>query len=239
MFEQRVPRFPETTPSSRACPGIHRRAPELYDGFRSCAASQLVRDDAAIPCQINRTLRLLTHSPEHFAMNALTATFGRAPLATSLMRGFGFFAIWLALIGTAPKDMPFGLLAAAAATWASLRLWPPNGRLSLSGLARFVLRFLPQSVLAGADIARRAMAPRIALRPGLVDYRTTLPPSLAQGAMCAVMSLQPGKLPVSCQASGDMLVHCLDTSAPVTAELAADEAAFLLMLPGQGGRNLG
>lgn len=175
-------------------------------------------------------------------MNALTATRERAPIATLLGRGLGFFVIWLALIGTAPQDMPFGLLAAAAATWASVQLWPSDGRLSLSGLARFVLRFLPQSVVAGADIARRAMAPRIALRPGLVDYRATLPSGLAQGAMCAVMSLQPGKLPVSCQASGDMLVHCLDTDAPVTAELAADEAAFLRILQGerdQGGRSLG
>ena len=175
-------------------------------------------------------------------MNALTATRERASTATLLGRGLGFFVIWLALIGIAHKDMPFGLLAAAAATWASLQLWPSDGRLSLSGLARFVLRFLPQSVVAGADIARRAMAPRIALNPGLVDYRATLPSGLAQGAMCAVMSLQPGKLPVSCQASGDMLVHCLDTDAPVTAELAADEAAFLRILQGerdQGGRSQG
>lgn len=180
-------------------------------------------------------------------MNAIATTFGDAPIPTLLARGFGFFIIWLALIGTAPKDMPFGLLAAVAATWASGQLWPSEGRLSLSGLARFVLRFLPQSVVAGADVAWRAMAPRIVLRPGLVAYRATLPAGLAQGAMCAVMSLQPGKLPVSCQASGEMLVHCLDTEAPVTAELAADEAAFRRMLraahgedgDGQGGRDLG
>lgn len=159
-----------------------------------------------------------------------------------LSRGAGFLALWLALIGTAPKDMPFGLVAAAAATWASTELWPADSRLSLPGLARFILRFLPQAVVAGTDIAWRAMAPRITLKPGLVAYRASLPPGLAQGAMCAVMSLQPGKLPVSCGASGDMLLHCLDAEAPVTAELAADEAAFLRMLQGgrgQGGRRLG
>lgn len=180
-------------------------------------------------------------------MNALATTLGGVPTSTLAGRGLCFFVVWLALIGTAPKDMPFGLVAAAAATWASSQLWPPDGRLSPSGLARFVLRFLPQSVVAGADIARRAMAPRIVLRPGLVDYRATLPAGLAQGAMCAVMSLQPGKLPVSGQASGHMRVHCLDTEAPVTAELAADEAAFLRILHAahdpngarQGGRDLG
>ncbi|KRD95893.1 hypothetical protein ASE63_12840 [Bosea sp. Root381] len=151
-----------------------------------------------------------------------------------LLRALGFLALWLALIGTAANDWPFGLLAAAAATWASLALWPPDSRLSLPGLARFVLRFLPQAVVAGVDIARRAMAPRIALNPGLVDYQTTLPAGLAQGAMCAVMSLQPGKLPISCQASGAMLIHCLDTETQVGAELAADEAAFLRILPERG-----
>ena len=175
-------------------------------------------------------------------MSALATLRNRAPTSSLLGRGAGFFVLWLALIGTAPGDMPLGLVAAAAATWASLELWPSDGGLSLPGLARFVLRFLPQSVVAGADIARRAMAPRIALNPGLVGYRASLPPGLAQGAMCAVMSLQPGKLPVSCQASGDMLVHCLDIGTPATAELAADEAAFLRILQGersQGGRRAG
>ncbi|PTM39622.1 Na+/H+ antiporter subunit E [Bosea sp. 124] len=170
-------------------------------------------------------------------MNALPAPRLRPSPPILLGRGLGFFALWLALIGTAPADWPFGLVAAAAATWASTELWPADGGLSFSGLARFVLRFLPQAVIAGTDIARRAMAPRITLKPGLVGYRATLRPGLAQGAMCAVMSLQPGKLPVSCQASGDMLIHCLDTGAPVTAELAADEAAFLRIL--QGGRDHG
>ncbi|KPH73721.1 Na+/H+ antiporter subunit E [Bosea vaviloviae] len=149
-----------------------------------------------------------------------------------LGRGLLFFALWLVLIGAALKDWPVGLVAAAAATWASIPLWPPESRLSATGLARFVLRFLPQAVAAGLDVARRAFARRIAMKPGIVTYRASLRPGLAQGALCAVMSLQPGKLPVSCAARGDMRVHCLDSDASVTAELAADEAAFLRILPG-------
>jgi multicomponent Na+:H+ antiporter subunit E len=146
--------------------------------------------------------------------------------ATLVVRGCVFFGLWLALIGTAASDMPVGLVAAAAATWTSVELWPPGDRLSLAGLVRFILRFVPQGVVAGFDVARHAMARRITLKPGLVDYRTKLPPGLARGAMCAVMSLQPGKLPVSCQASGDIVFHCLNVDAPVTDELVADEAAF-------------
>lgn len=150
-------------------------------------------------------------------------------------RGLFFFALWLVLTGAALKDMPVGLIAAAAATWASMPVWPQDGRLSSVGLLRFVLRFLPQAVAAGLDVARRAFARRIAMKPGIVTYRASLRPGLAQGALCAVMSLQPGKLPVSCAASGDMRVHCLDSDASVTAELAADEAAFLRILPGGRG----
>ncbi|KPF69741.1 hypothetical protein IP69_10375 [Bosea sp. AAP35] len=153
-------------------------------------------------------------------------------MGTLLGRGIGFFLLWLVLIGTAPKDMPVGLVAGVAAAWASIPLWPIDGRLSLTGLLRFILRFLPQAVVAGVDVARRAFARDIVMKPGLVTYRASLRPGLAQSALCAVMSLQPGKLPVSCATSGDMLVHCLDSDAAVTAELAADEAAFLRILPG-------
>lgn len=152
-----------------------------------------------------------------------------------LGRGLLFFALWLVLIGAAPKDWPVGLIASAAATWASIPLWPPESRLSPTGLIRFILRFLPQAVVAGLDVAQRAFARRIEMKPAIVTYRVSLRPGLAQGALCAVMSLQPGKLPISCAASGEMRVHCLDSDGPVTAELAADEAAFLRILPGGRG----
>src|SRR5690349_14510244 len=101
-------------------------------------------------------------------MSPSTSPRPRPSVAALFVRALGFLALWLALIGIAAKDLPFGLLAAAAATWASVALWPADSRLSLPGLARFVLRFLPQAVVAGADVARRAMAPRIALKPGMV-----------------------------------------------------------------------
>lgn len=158
------------------------------------------------------------------------------PTAHLLGWGLVFFGLWLVLIGAAPKDMPVGLVAAAAATWTSTQCWPPGGRVSIVGLARFMARFLPQAVVAGVDVAWRALSPLPALKPGLVVYRATLAPGFAQDAMRAVMSLQPGKLPVSTDASGDLLVHCLDRDAPVNAQLAADEAAFLRIW--QGGRGV-
>jgi multicomponent Na+:H+ antiporter subunit E len=160
----------------------------------------------------------------------MTVTIGSRPLSSILARVAGFLALWIILIGAAPKDLPIGVVAAGAAAWASERLWPAAGTLSLMGLLRFVVRFLPQSVVAGVDVARRAFAPGPALEPGFVTYRTSLPVCTARRALCAVMSLQPGKLPVAAEADGRLLIHCLDLGEPVLGEVAADEAAFRCIL---------
>lgn len=159
-----------------------------------------------------------------------------APRHVLLTRGAGFLALWLVLMGPALKDLPVGIVAAAAAAWTSAILWPARGGLSLPGILRFLVRFLPQSVAAGLDVARRAFAPVPPLQPGFVTYRTALPAGMARQACCAVMSLQPGKLPVAAEPDGTLHIHCLDLREPVAEQLAADEAAFCETLQ-DGGRN--
>lgn len=148
-------------------------------------------------------------------------------MTVALRRGMVFLGLWFVLIGLDAGHLPFGLLAAAAASWASLGLWPAGARLSLMGAAGFLLRFLPQSVFAGVDVARHAFSPRIGLRPGFLSYPTAIPAGDARRAFCAVMSLQPGKLPVAGDGADGILVHCLDGNVSATGEIAADEAAFL------------
>lgn len=160
----------------------------------------------------------------------------QTPQAALVIRALGFLAAWMILIGPALKDLPIGLVAAAAATWASTLLWPAQAALSVPGILRFLIRFLPQSVAAGVDVARRAFAPRPALQPGFVTYRTSLPAGMARNACCALMSLQPGKLPVGADADGTLHIHCLDLREPVTEQLAADQAAFCETLQ-DGGRH--
>ena len=58
---------------------------------------------------------------------------------------------------------------------------------------------------------------------------------IAHGALCAVMSTQPGKLPVATGADGTVHLHCLDMDQPLARELAEDEAAFLSLLPRERG----
>jgi multicomponent Na+:H+ antiporter subunit E len=146
-------------------------------------------------------------------------------------RAVTFLVLWLVLVGGVdPADRPAGILAIAAATWASLRLLPAAPRrLSPTALARLALRFFRQSIVAGVDVAWRALDPRLPLRPGFVTYAAHLPPP-ALHALCSLMSLSPGTLPAGRNESGAIVVHCLDVGQQIAANLAADERLLTLAL---------
>ncbi|UPY38274.1 Na+/H+ antiporter subunit E [Sediminicoccus sp. KRV36] len=138
-----------------------------------------------------------------------------------------FLGLWLILAG-GPAGLPFGLLAAALATWASTRLMP--GRMALADpLAAFRLagRSGWQALLAGTDIARRAFDPRLPLQPGLVIHASALPEGPARDGFTALASLAPGALPAGTDAAGALVVHALDTRLPVARDLAATEALYV------------
>lgn len=156
---------------------------------------------------------------------------GSAMLPAAIARATGFLAFWLMLCGTNPADLPAAAVAVAAATWTSLHLLPPGGwRLSPLGFARLALRFPGQSILAGVDVAWRALHPGLPLRPGFVAVPLRLPPGTARDAFCMMASLLPGTLPVGTGEDATLLVHCLDTAQPVAARLAAEEMLFLRAL---------
>lgn len=144
-------------------------------------------------------------------------------LRAIVLRWLGYLALWVALIGLDPLDLLVGEFAAAAATWASLRLLPPGTLpirpMALPGLA---LRFLAGSVSAGIDVALRAFSPTLRLRPGLVQYRTGYSRGPARNTFAAISSLLPGTLVVQDDERG-LLYHCLDIAQPVAEDLAAEE----------------
>jgi multicomponent Na+:H+ antiporter subunit E len=136
-----------------------------------------------------------------------------------------FLGLWLVLAGGV-SGLGFGLLAAALATWASARLMP--GKMGLGdplAALRLLGRTAVQTLLAGTDIARRAFAPSLPLRPGMVAHATALPEGTPRDGFTALASLAPGALPAGTE--GDVvMVHALDTRLPVARELAATEALY-------------
>lgn len=148
-----------------------------------------------------------------------------------LGRAAGFLLLWLVLAGHDPADLPAAAVAVVAATWASLALMPPGpGRMPAAGIARIAFRFPVQSLLAGIDVAGRALRREPDLHPGLVAYRARLEPGTAREAFCALSSMMPGTLPAGEDATGRLLIHCLDVRRPVAAQMAADEERFLCAL---------
>jgi multicomponent Na+:H+ antiporter subunit E len=152
----------------------------------------------------------------------------RALSRPAALRALGFLALWVVVTGGGnPTDLVAGAVAALAATWASLHLLRPGtGRLRPAALARLVLRFLRQSVVAGFDVARRALDPRLPIDPGFVLYPVRLPPGPGRNLFTALMSLLPGTVPTGSAEGGGLLIHCLDVGQPVAAQLAAEEALF-------------
>jgi multicomponent Na+:H+ antiporter subunit E len=148
-----------------------------------------------------------------------------------IARFLGFLVLWLVLAGLGPADLIIGALAAALATWTSLRLLPPGrGRPRFAFLAILAIRFVWQSVAAGIDVAWRALDPRLPLRPGFVVYPIRLQTSPARNAFLTLSSLLPGTLPTGLDEGGALLIHCLDVGQPVVAQMAAEESLLIRAL---------
>ena len=146
------------------------------------------------------------------------------PRRPAAARALAFAVLWLVLMQSAkPLDLVIGAVAVIGATWASLRLLPPEaGGVRFAALLAQLPRFLAQSVRAGIDVARRALAPRMPLATGLLRYPVGLPRGHARNTFATITSLMPGTVP-----AGDddqaIVYHCLDTGAPVLEELSAEE----------------
>lgn len=150
--------------------------------------------------------------------------------ASAASRAAWFSCLWLVLAGADPEDIPAAVAAVAAATWTSLRLLEPNAsRRSPRAIVQLVLLFLYHSIVAGADVARRALDPRLPLCPGFVAYPTRLSPGMRRNVFTTLTSLLPGTVPTG-EENGQLVYHCLDVEQPVVTELAAEELALVRAL---------
>ena len=139
-------------------------------------------------------------------------------------RAAAFYALWIVLIGTAPADLAAGVIAAGAAAWVSIALSPPSPRRRRWGSTlALVPYFLWKSLVAGVDVAMRALAPKVRVNPGFLAYPTRLPRGADRNAFATFTSLMPGTVPCADE-NGRLIYHCLDGGAAVADALAADEA---------------
>jgi multicomponent Na+:H+ antiporter subunit E len=123
-----------------------------------------------------------------------------------------------------------GALAVPGAVWLSLKLLPAHHGLSVWRLARHLPTFLLGSVSGGADVARRALSPRLRLRPGWVEVPVALPDG-GRAFMGGELSLMPGTLAAGTR-DGRLLVHLLDTEAGFERAFPREEAAIAAMILG-------
>lgn len=152
---------------------------------------------------------------------------GAALLPAGAIRALVLFGLWMALGGWSLPDAAAGLIAACLASWASLTLMPPRGyRGSAVATVQIILMFPFQSFAAGLDVALRAFDPRLPIRPGIVPCPTRVKGETECNILRALMSLQPGSLPVEQQSGSVLLVHCLDSTQPFAERYRKDEALF-------------
>ena len=145
-------------------------------------------------------------------------------LSTALWRGTAFFLLWMLLMQSLKRaDLAIGVLASVGATWVSLRLLPPSsGGLRFGRLLALLPHFAWESVLAGVDVARRALHPGMPLRPGFVTCPLGFPPGFARNTFATITSLLPGSVAAG-EVEGEIVYHCLDTSAPVVEQIWKEE----------------
>ena len=164
-----------------------------------------------------------------------------SPVFVFLIRAITLFAIWWVLTLGDLDGLVFGAIVTALAAGYSIRLFPPSSyRLRPVGLLVFVGYFLSRSVVAGLDVARRLLSPALPVKPGEIRITLNLPKGSPRWLLANTLSLMPGTLSVLLE--GDRLIlHCLDTSAPVKEDVRATErqVARLFGLPLPHGDGVG
>lgn len=146
-------------------------------------------------------------------------------LRAGLVRLLLLAATWWAISEGDRRAQGFAVVAVVAATAASLRIAPPGARARprLVALLRLVRFFVVQSVLGGADVARRALHPRLPIDPGVVEVALRHRDPRVRAAVATLVSMLPGTVAATV-GEESMLVHSLDVGLDVSGRVAEAEA---------------
>lgn len=142
----------------------------------------------------------------------------QSPMTGYVQRLTLYAVIWWILTGGAAESWVWGLAAILFAAlfnpWArtTALAWHPQGVLA------FVPVFVALSLRGALDVAWRALHPRRALAPTLIDYPWTLPPGRGRVFLANLINLMPGTLCVKITEQC-MTVHILSRPARILSDL--------------------
>lgn len=152
-----------------------------------------------------------------------------------VFRPAAFALLWVVLTEGELQGWWFGVVAVPLATALSHLLLPARGRAGLELLAAVRLAgfFAWQSVVGGVDVARRALDPRLPIRPGMLDTELHHADTSTTLSFAALVSLLPGTICV--HIDGHTRIHVVDTSQDVAARLRVAEQRIADAIGPQGG----
>lgn len=140
-----------------------------------------------------------------------------------------FAGAWLALTRGDTSAWPLAALAVIAAVAASMAVMPPAGTpVRWRRTPGFLAFFLWQALLGGVDVARRALDPRLPIRPGFLRHASGLPHGAARLLLAWTVSLLPGTVSVELTPDG-LEVHALDVGSGADERLAELEARIAVL----------
>jgi multicomponent Na+:H+ antiporter subunit E len=137
-----------------------------------------------------------------------------------LLRTVLFAILWWVLTRGETGSWLIGIPAVAAAGISAAMLTPTTGyRMHLAGLLRFIPFFVWRSLVGSADVAGRALHPRLPISPSLETYPLRLPADgPARVVFANVVNLLPGTLSAELHEES-LSVHALSGGACVLKRL--------------------
>jgi multicomponent Na+:H+ antiporter subunit E len=80
----------------------------------------------------------------------------------------------------------------------------------------YIARLCVDIILAGVDVARRVMRPKILISPGIVEFETALSEDIQIALNANSITLTPGTITIDAQKTSNgsrFLVHCISHDA--------------------------
>ena len=152
-------------------------------------------------------------------------------LLPAALRAATFLILWLVLTDGSARSPLVAALSVAAATGASLWLWPPERRrVRWGAVPRLAGFFAIHALLGGLDVARRAVTPGLPLDPARIDYESGLTDEFALVLFVWMIGLMPGTACVGLSGA-TCSVHVIDRHAYGARDLARLERRIAAVFP--------